>query len=319
MSRKVCGMLAGLSLSLVMLMSGCNPSSSADLSLKFSPDQTATYKSVSDVIKDFRFEQPNLGKLREEQTKTTIEMTFTQTIQSVDADGNATAKITIDGLVVNIINKNENRFSFDSQKEESMKSPLAKLLGQSYTIQISPDGDVKVIDVKKALAAVPSGYENKIAASLLNKENIIQRHQIQALPQEAASNLSVGSSWNTVVPSPPGLLAPKSYDKVYTLTGIKTSGGNNVATVNMAANETAEPAEGVSAGGMGMFAKMFDNEDTYTGSMSINLDTGTVLKAQEKLVSTYLAQEMPENGDPAKGPDTLTMQFTHRVELEKLD
>ena len=317
MSRKVCGVLAGLTVCAAIMMSGCNPS--GELSLKFTPDQTATYKSVSDVVKDFRFEQPNLGKLREEQTKTAIEMTFTQTIQSVDDAGNAVAKITIDGLKVNIINKNENRFSFDSSKQDDLKSPLAKLLGQSYTIQISPDGDVKVLDTKKALTAVPTGYENKIATSLLDNDNITQRHQIQALPKNAAANLSVGSTWDVVVASPPGLLAPKSFKKVYTLSSIKTVDGSKIATVKMTATEDAEPAGGVSAGGMGMFAKMFDNEDAYTGTMTINLDTGTVLKADETLISTYLAQEMPENGDPAKGPDTLTMQFTNRVGLEKLD
>lgn len=318
MSRKVCGILAGLTISLAIVMTGCKTKSSADLTLKFTPDQTATYKSVSDVIKDFRFEQPNLGKLREEQTKTAIEMTFTQAIQSVDEAGTATAKITIDSLKVDIINKNENRFSFDSAKEADLNSPMAKLLGQSYTIQISPNGDVKALEAKTALAAVPSGYENKVAESLLNDENIVQRHQIQALPKAAAA-ASVGSAWDVTVPSPPGLLAPKTYKKVYTLTDIQTVDDSQVAKVEMAAAEDAAPAAGASAGSMGMFAKMFDNEDTYTGTMTINLETGTVLKAEETLISTYLAQEMPENGDPAKGPDTLTMQFTNRTGLEKLN
>ena len=72
-------------------------------------------------------------------------------------------------------------------------------------------------------------------------------------------------------------------------------------------------------GGMGMFAKMFDNTDDYTGWLKINTASGTVLEYHEKLVSTYIAQEMPENGDPAKGPDTLTMRFTHRIQLKKLN
>ena len=71
-------------------------------------------------------------------------------------------------------------------------------------------------------------------------------------------------------------------------------------------------------GGMGIFAKMLDNEDTYTGSMAVDIDSGTLLHMEETLVSTYLAQEMPEKGDPEKGPDVLTMQFSNRVLLEKL-
>ena len=319
MSRQVCLVLAGVVVCSAMLISGCGPSKATDLSLKFSPEETATYKSVSEIVKDFRFEQPTLEKLREEQTKTAIEMIFTQTIESVDADGNATANITIKELVVNIVNKNENKYAFDSSKEEDTNSPMASLLGQSYTIQISPIGDVKVLDAKNARAAVKTGYEKTVASGILDSKNIIQRHQVEAMPKDMAPDLAVGTSWSKVVSSPPGLLAPKSYKKTYTLSNVGTINGASIATVEMVATEDAEPVKGATSGSMGMFSKMFDNEDTYNGLISINVDAGTLLKAEETLVSTYLAQEMPENGDPAKGPDTLTMTFTNRVALEKLD
>jgi hypothetical protein len=64
---------------------------------------------------------------------------------------------------------------------------------------------------------------------------------------------------------------------------------------------------------------MFDNKDDYTGSMQIDTATGQVLNFEETLVSSYVAQEMPENGDPEKGPDTLVMRFTNHVKLEKLN
>ena len=89
----------------MLLLSGCGQS--ADLSLKFSSDRATTYKATTEMTKLFRFEQPNLGKLKEEQTKTLLEVAFTQTIQGVDADGNATAEIMINDLKVDIVNKNE--------------------------------------------------------------------------------------------------------------------------------------------------------------------------------------------------------------------
>ncbi len=319
MSRKISLFLASLSLGLAAVMTGCNPT--ADLNLKFAPEQTSTYKAVSEVVKDFRFEQPNMGKLREEQTKTVIDMTFTQTIDSVDEAGNAAATITIKALKVEMINKNEPKFAYDSTSEKDANSPMSKLLGQSYTIEISPAGQVKVLDAAAAKAAVKTGYEKKIATSILDDKNIIDRHQVIAMPQENTAGLGVDDTWNQVVASPPGLLAPKNYNKTYTLTDIGTEGGANVATVEMVATEDSDAAAGSNSmgSGMGIFAKMFDNEDDYNGSMKINLDSGVVLNMEETLVSTYLAQEMPEKGDPAKGPDTLTMQFTNRVLLEKLD
>ena len=319
MSRQVSVVLAGVVVCLAMLISGCGPSATTDLSLIFSPEESATYKSVSEVIKDFRFEQPNLGKLREEQTKTAIEITFTQATESVDVEGNATVNITIKELVVNIISKNENKFAFDSSNEEDMNTPMANLLGKSYKIQISPIGDVKVLDATDALATIKAGYEKNIAKGILDDKNIIQRHQVEALPKDIAPSLAIGASWDKVVPSPPGLLAPKSYKKTYTLSDVEMVDNTNIATVKMVASEDAEPVKEVSSGSMGMFAKMFDNEDSYNGSMTIDLNTGTLRKAEETLVSTYLAQETPDNGDPAKGPDTLTMTFTNRIVLEKLD
>lgn len=317
MSRKISLFLSGLSMGLAVLMTGCNPS--ADLSLKFSPDQSSTYKATSEVVKDFRFEQPNMGKLREEQTKTLIAMTFTQTIDSVDEAGNAAATITIKELAVEMINKNETKFSYDSTAEKDAKSPIEKLLGQSYTIQISPAGEVKVLDTTAAKASVKGGYEKNIVTSILDDANIITRHSIIAIPQKNNTELDLNDSWEQVVPSPPGLLAPKNYRKTYTLTDISTQDGATIATVEMVGLEDGKAAIGKSTGGMGIFANMFDNEDDYTGAMTIDLDTGILLNMEETLVSTYLAQEMPEKGDPEKGPDTLTMQFTNRILLEKLD
>jgi hypothetical protein len=306
--------LLAVGLSAAILISGCGPS--ADLELKLTPEQTARYKSTSEVIKDFRFEQPNLNKLREEQTKTRIEMDFTQSVENIDADGNAVVKVTLNDLKVEIVNKNEPKFAFNSADEKDKDNPLAKLLGQSYTIQLTPAGQAKLLDAKAALAAVTAGYEKKVAEGLLDPKSVAERHQVLALPTDKQTGLSVKDTWSQVVPSPPGLLAPKNYNKVYTLSTIE----NNIATVDMTASESTEAPEGAaSASSMGMFAKMFDNEDNYTGTMKLDMSKGQVLLSEETLVSSYVAQETPENADPAKGPDTLTMRFTNRVHLEKLD
>lgn len=298
-----------------LFFSGCG--SSESMGLKFAPAETAVYKSTTEVIKDYRFEQPTMGKLKEEQTKNEVVMEFSQDVQSIDESGNATLEITIDQLKVEIINKNDPQLSFDSRNDADKNAPLAKLIGQSYTLRMTPSGKVKVVDTKAAMAAVTSAYEKKIVQGILDPKNITTRHEIPAMPNDAAMKVSAKSTWSEVVPSPPGLLAPKSYEKVYTVTGIN----DNIATVRMVATESTESATGgiSSTGGMGMFAKMFDNTDDYTGSMRMNVTTGQVLSFEETLISSYIAQEMPENGDPEKGPDTLTMRFTDRVKLEKLN
>jgi len=315
MSGKLSLILTTVSMFSVLFVSGCGPS--ADLSLKFSSDRTAAYKATTEVTKLFRFEQPNLGKLKEEQTRTLIEMDFTQTIQDVDADGNATAQITINDLKVDIINKHDSQLSFDSRNESDKGAALAALLGKSYTIQITPVGRVKALDTKDAIAAVTTAYEKKFIKSLLDPKNIAKRHQITALPKEQTDTLSVNDTWSEIVPSPPGLLAPKSYKKTYTLTALDEA----VATIEMTAGESAQAAEGdtQTAGSMGMFAKMFDNKDDYTGTLKIDLTTGEVIFVVEHLSEHSHAASLPENADPEKGPDVLTMQFINRIQLEKLN
>ncbi|MCE5186770.1 MAG: hypothetical protein LLF76_11665 [Planctomycetaceae bacterium] len=317
MSRKASAMLVVLGVCTAIILSGCGkPAAEAEMKLNFAPQQKTQYDSTVLIVKDFRFEQPNLGKLREEQTKTDIVMGFDQVIEAVDAEGNATAKITINSLKVQIVNKNEEKFAFDSTKEEQKSNPMAALIGQSYTIKLMPDGKASALDTTAAKNIVKSAYEKRIAESLLDDKAVAERHSIPAMPEDGKKLIAVNDSWTKVVPSPPGLLAPKSYAKTYVVKDIK----DNIVTVDMTAAESGKAADGgvAGAGGMGMFAKMFDNEDLYTGTMKMDLDSEQVLLSEETLVSSYVAQETPENGDPAKGPDTLLMRFTNTNRLEKV-
>jgi hypothetical protein len=305
---------ASIALCLLVFLSGCGPS--ADLSLQFTPQSSNAYEVTTEVTKDFRFEQPTMDKLREEQTKTLIRVAFTQTIDSVNNEGIASATVIIDGLSAYMTNKNEQRLSYDSTKEEDKKNPLAKLIGQRYTVQLSPDGKVVGFDSTAAKKAVTAGFEAKLAERIMDESGIRERHEIPALWEAGKAK----KSWTQVVPSPPGLLAPKSFQKTYTLTGTDTIDGKKVAVVEMKAMESAEPAEGqkASSASMGFMAKMFDSQDVYTGKLLLGLDHGDVIEYDETLVSTYVAQEMPENAAPNKGPDTLTMRFTNRVSMKKL-
>lgn len=317
MSGKTSLLATLVTLGLLVLATGCGPS--ANLSLQFSPQSSESYEIVTEATKDFRFEQPTAEKLREEQTTTVIRMGFTQTITDVDNKGVATADVMIDSLSVHMTNKNEERLSFDSDKEADRSNPLYRLIGQRYTVQISPEGKVVGFESSAARRAVTGGFEARLAERLVNEEGIRERHEIPAL-WGFGDSANLKQSWSQMVPSPPGLLAPKNYQKVYTLTGIETRDGQKVAVVEMNATESAEAvaAQTASAAGMGVFAKMFDSQDDYTGRLLLNVETGKVLEYNEALVATYLAHEMPPNAPAEKGPDTLTMRFTNRIFIKKV-
>lgn len=309
MSGKTTLLTAAVLAGVLCVVAGCGPK--ADLALKFSPQTSDSYEVTSEVTKDFKFEQPTLGKLREEQTQTQYRVAFTQTITDVDAEGIAAMDVVIDGVVVYMTNKNEVKYAFDSAVDTDKEKPLAKLIGQRYTVRLSPEGRVVSFDTAEAQKAVTAGLDAKMAARVLSEDGVRERHEVPALWGADKK------SWEQTIDSPPGLLAPKKFKKVYTLTGVENRDGQKVAVVTMKAGEAGESAKGQSPAGMGMFAKMFDSVDNYTGTLLLDVNSGRVAEYDETLISTYIAQETPENAAPDKGPDTLTMGFTHRIAMKK--
>lgn len=313
MSRK---MIASLMVAVfgVSLLGGCAPS--AKIALTFAPQQTARYESTSKMIKDVDFDQPSLKKNKKEQVSTTITVKFDQTIADVQPDGTAIADIVIRAVQFKQVNKNEVRLDFDSTAEKSKNEPLSKIIGQSYRIAMDPNGTVKVIDAAKARAAVSgSDEQKKIAQKILSDESIIERHQLP-LPKAGQNMISAGKSWTRVVPSPPGLLAPKIFEKVYTV----STADKDKTVVTMSARESLkQKAEGPKdTGNLGFLAKLFDNQDEYTGKIVLN-PAGTLEEYEETLVSSYTAQDKPKDAAQDTAPDTLIMRLTYGISLKKVN
>lgn len=304
---------AAAALTTLVALNGC--SSSAKMTLQMQPGQTASYESTTTMIKDYKFEQPTMKKADQNQTSTTITLKFDQTIADVAADGTANADITIKGIHCKVVNKNEARYEFDSADAKYKADSLNNLIGQSYRISISPVGQVKVVDAAAIRAISISGEGANLAKKTLSDDAIVERHQLP-LPENAKA-LSAKQSWSKVVPSPPGLLAPKTFEKIYTVTEV----GKDKVVVDMAAKESlgtkteAQPA----AGSMGVFAKMFDSQDNFTGKLILNPATGSVELCEETLVSTYTASEMPQNAPADAMPDTLMMSLTNGISLKKIN
>ncbi|MCK5001331.1 MAG: hypothetical protein KAS23_17425 [Anaerohalosphaera sp.] len=321
MSRKVVASLLVVCFCLSVCFTGC--AQQADLSLKFAPGHTDTYKITTETKQSYKFAQPSLDKVKEEQTGNKVEMVITQQFQSLDIKGGSIVKITVDEIAVNIVDKTGVKFDYDSQRATDKGKPFSKLLGRSYTLNIAPDGKVEIVDAKDIRAAVTAGYDARIAKSLFSDEGIIATHEILALP-DAGSPLNKGDTWTRLKGSHPKLLEPKSFEKTYTLASVKKQGGKTVATVEMNAIESAVAApDAPKSTGMGIFAKMFDTEESFTGLMTFDVDSGRILSYNETLSATYIAAD-PAAAQPAEAdkdeksadPDNLTMGFLNTVSIE---
>ena len=308
---------------LMLIFAGCapeaetgeksvTPSKIANVRLNFTSGNTAKYKVVTKAVKDYRFEQPSLNKLVEERTGSKIETTFTQTIDSVDAKGNAVVSIKIDGIKYHAQNKSGVVLDFDSAT--NTKHALASLIGRSYSIKISSSGSVSSVDISSSRAVSP----DRFVKSFLTDKSIKTRHEVLALPDASESKLIVGQSWSKVRTPPPGMLDPKNFEKTYTLKSVR----DNMAQIEMQAVPTSKKAEDEAAKSdpsMGILAKMFDAEDSWSGGFTLDLSSGVISKYNETLVSTYIAAEESRVQVEGKGPDTLTMGLINSVSLEKID
>ncbi len=281
------------------------------LALKFSEGDSTAYKVTTEAQRNIKGEGALLddGKFKGGTTSNRAELTFTQQIQSVDAQGNAVAKITIDKLKYLAGVRDNITVNFDSSRKRDQNSSLYKLIGQSYTIEITPEGEVsKIIDCNQAQASVRGGSSaNKDALMLLKPEAIKLRHTIPAMPVTGEHQLRPGDNWNNLKPFNFGMMGSKSYERIYTLKKVEDVDNRRIALVQMSAIPSAETSGEQQEQAMGIFSKMFDNTEEYTGELKLDLNSGKVKEYFEKLQSEWIAV------DPAAGPETQGQPATLRM------
>ena len=299
------------------VLAGCVPS--AEMKLNLSPQSETTYKVVTESGKDYSFVQPSVNKTKERHTFGRVEMVFSQKVESINSKGVATAVITIKELRYTTDGPKGTSLDFDSASEKGKSDPIFAVIGQSYKISISPTGKVGTLDAQAVRSAIDSGSAKKFADRLFSDDEIKSRHQVLALI-DAGKAAKKGDKWVAVSASPQGMLRPKSFEKTYTITDIKQQGSDKIATVSMNAAPSSKRVEDTpkEEANTGLFAKMFDEKDSYTGKMVINLTNGQIISYQEQLKAEWFAAESPDEQKSDKGPDQLTMGFTSLYSIEKV-
>lgn len=293
------------------------------LALKFAPQDSTTYRVVVEADRSVAWEGPLPEKptaFKGGHTGNRIEMTFAQRIQSVDDNGNAIAEIKIEALKYLAKVRDDVVLDFDSSREKDKDNLLAKLIGQSYTIEISPAGQVRnVVDANQARAAVEgSSSDHKTASALLSPAAIKQRHTIPALPPAEKSQLSTGDNWSSITAFSFDMMGSKSYEKIYTLKEIKEVDNRQLAIADMNAVPSSEMAQEIhQEQAINPLEKMFDTTETYTGQLRLDLTTGKVEKCLEKLHVEWVIVDPQAKDD--KEPAALRMTATRFYSIEKID
>jgi hypothetical protein len=300
---------------------GCGQT--AVLALKFTPEDSSTYRLITESEKSLEVEGDlSSSTVEGGRTIRRFEMAFTQEIQTVDDEGNATARMTIKELKYLFRVKERTETDFDSTDEGRKRGPLGRLIGQSYSIKISPAGEViGLVEVGKARAAVRGGTPaHDTAKRLLQSVAIKAHHTIAGLPAAGENRMREGESWSNIKSFSHGMMGSDAYERVYTLKELKESAGHRIALVEMNAIPSSETATELhKEQGTSAYSKMFDSTKTYTGQLKLDLTTGKIQEYFEKMRTNWVMVDQSTMPGDAKPPQALRIGVVHLYRLERTD
>jgi hypothetical protein len=287
----------------------------AVLALKFIKGDTSIYKVIMETERsaDFAGEITKDEQFTSGKSGTRTEMIFSQQIENVDANGNATAKITIKSLRYIAITKDVQLLDFDSSKQGQQANALNKLIGQSYTIIITPTSNVIGATGQDEIKGLVEGnaMENKAAVQLVSKNLIQRRHQISALMDAGGKILKVGEKWSSTRTVSFGSMGTNSLEKICTLKAIEEKEGKRTAVVEISGIPATIQKDATSP-----VAKLFDSTNSYTGTLLLDLNNGKIERYTEKLEAEWVVADPQATGGE---PSIIKLGTKELNSLEKIE
>jgi len=250
------------------------------------------------------------------------EVVFTQEILGpLPEDANTVvALITIDQVKYMRRSTGQPDLAFDSQEHADKNSPFARLIGQTYTIEISPLGYVPgVFNLRPARLAVRGPTPAHAAAlDLVSPPAIFPRHGFFSLPGPDVGSLTVGDRWRGVQQytlRAPGMdmdrLGTHRFEKIYRLESVKQQPVGTVAEVVFEGAPIPKRTQD------GRPAEVPFLSCSYAGGGEFNLDAGRVEGYMEHL---EVRLPLPGAGSsPAEGPENHIVIATRYCWVQRLD
>jgi hypothetical protein len=290
-----------------------------NLVLAFSAGQSATYKATIDAQKSVEWvgsESVKPADFSGGRSGNRIEMTFEQRVERVLDNGNAILAITIRGLKYHGVVQSRPVLEFDSDKPQDQSSPLASLIGKSYRLEMSPEGQVvRLFDLESVRQAVKVGSPAySVAARLTSDEILKDQHEIPPLTALKENPIRSGQTWSDLKSFSFGNMGDKSFERVYTLQ--KSDG--QAAVVEMKATMSAAMAEELHKRKTASLPPgLFDNTDKYEGRLEFDVGGGRVREYSEEMQTEWVIADPAAMKDAAAPPRALKMgaKRLHQLEL----
>jgi hypothetical protein len=294
--------------------SGTEPGG-AKIALKPVAGERTTYKISAQALRNIKWEGPVPQKASFEASSNDekIEMTVTEDVKSVDAKGRAVVQVTINRLKCLVVVKNQTTVDFDSTRQSDINSPLARFVGQSYTMEVEPNNYPSSLSGLEWVISWTAGWTaaDRTGRTLMSAEAVAERQAVLLLPRPGAARLKPGDKWSRVKTFPFGLMGLKSYEKIYTLKEVRDTAGHQIAVIDMNAIPTSE-IEGKYRSQQAKvdFPRMFDTNETYTGGGEIDLTGGKIDNFHENLRASWVAAMPANTGSEADANEPVVLRMT---------
>jgi hypothetical protein len=259
-----------------------------NLKLNWTLGDLTTYRLITDAQRQAYWDGTESAKPSNfigGLTRTRTEITFEQLVKQIYSSGNAQLQIKITGLKYLSVVRDIVSLDFDSTKPNSPSNLLSKLTGLSYSIEITPIGEiVRIVDADNALTEfIAANATNQTIIKLLSTDAIKERHTIRPLVTAQNRQLNIGQSWTTAETVSFDLMGNKTYEKTYTLDDITDEpSGERTAVISMLAapvpQQTTAPF-------------IFNTNEVFTGVFKLELNKSIVRQNREELAVEWEIRE----------------------------
>lgn len=257
--------------------------SASNLTLVYDVGQTATYCLSSEATRSVRFEgvRPDDRSLEAFDSAITgrlSDITWTQTVQAVDPNGQALLLIEIMSLAYKGYRMGELAVDYDSTGVQNAATALADLIGLSYRIRMGFKGQVvQVLRAEEALERLDKGKAHfSDARHLLSEKMIRARHAIKPL-NAAPDQMVKNETWTSPEAFVFGRMGGKEFEKTYVCQAIDTA--SSLVEIRMASFESVDK----SVSSANTPSLPFTSEDQFTGTLIFDIRAGQVKVFRESL------------------------------------
>lgn len=300
--------------------SGC----AQKIALKPTQGQRNSYMITTDARRNIKWEGPVPKKdaFEESSTEEKIDLGITQYVQSADSDGKAVARVTIDSIKYLNMVRNQTNLDFDSSRPSDKDSPLSKLIGQRYSIELWPDNSISMVfDLANAQSLLKGKTTaDRAGQEILSTDAITERQTALLLPPPGEEKIGPGDTWSKTKTYSFGMMGVKSYEKIYTLREIRKAEGRTIALIDMNAIPTSDIEQGFgSPQAKTDFPRMFDTNDIYTGHGVLDLSAGCIESYKEHLRASWITAFPSDAQSDPNEPVVLRMTATRDYSLERIE